>query len=246
MTTNLDNRKKQFDTLLPCAIDLRQLMNIEFKTRGPYLKGSPEGLVIHYTASQYASQNFVPPGFLEGVGVLDRHERSKALRGVRNVAQYMQEKGHSALLIDCFGNIFQANELSGYGYHAGLSYHMSRQNLNRHYLGVEIMCPGKLSVDGHDSEKTPEDEERVFRTHFGQAIPSENVREYEGEYYATFTYLQEVALLRLIRELKAMYPDTFTYERVVGHHEVAPKRKSDPKGSLSMSMNEYRKMLRLL
>lgn len=68
--------------------------------------------------------------------------------------------------------------------------------------------------------------------------------------YLPYTKEQETALIEFLLWAKANNPTVFDFDYVLGHDEVAgPKgigrwRKNDPGGALSMTMSEFRQLLK--
>jgi hypothetical protein len=182
----------------------------QMAVKGKYRKGYPEGAVVHFTAGGSAESSF----------------------------QYGVKKGFCFFVISEDGVIHQAFPLDSWGYHAGESFHPKLGNgVSKYLVGIEVANPGKLT-------KKPDGS---FETWFGKKIESKNVRHYpkqtkniEAGYYAAFTEAQESSLRKLIRWLKENNPTVFEYDLVLGHDEVAPKRKNDPGGALSQTMTDFR------
>ena len=89
----------------------------------------------------------------------------------------------------------------------------------------------------------------MFKTWFKKVIPVKEVRKVKARdnmvagYYQAFTSEQEKALVDLCLYLDSTY-ESFSLDNVLGHDEVAPGRKNDPGGSLSMTMPEFRQFLK--
>lgn len=119
----------------------------------------------------------------------------------------------------------------GNGYHCGTVHHQN-------HVGVEVICSGKLNFFSG-----------IFKTWFKKIIPMKEVRKVKAKdnvkagYYHTFTTEQEKELVNLCLYLKDNY-DSFSFDNVLGHDEVAPESKNDPGGSLSMTMPEFRAFLK--
>lgn len=107
-------------------------------------------------------------------------------------------------------------------------------------VGIEIQCAGMLEKSGS-----------VYKTWYGETVPASDVRtvaaqtaNQEAGAYQKYTAAQEDALIRLLTWLRENNPDVFSYDYVLGHDEVSPRRKNDPGGSLSMTMPALRKKLK--
>lgn len=186
------------------------------KTKGEYEKGFPEGAVIHYTAG--------------------RQDAS-----AEATIEYARSQGHCYIVIDAQGNTHQQFDISRWGYHAGRSHHPRLGSyLSRKLVGIELTNPGKL-------QKVSNGE---YRSWFGEHyFDSDDVQWYSGieniqpGYYLPFTKYQQLALVDLLYELKLMAPEVFFFENVLGHDEISPDRKTDPGGSLTMTMSELRDLM---
>lgn len=208
-------------------IDFAVQSTVRMPVRGPYSDGWPKGLVVHFTAGR-------------------RGGIRKALDSVKSGS----EKGFTYLVIGDDGSLVQGHPVEQWGYHAGESkWPGLKSSVHKDLIGVEINCAGKL--------------ERIapgkLQTWFGTPVPIENARRVEESewgcptgYYEKFTDKQEETLMRLILWLKRNDPTgkTFSFDFVLGHHEVSGKRgigrwrKNDPGGSLSMSMDKFRERLK--
>jgi len=227
---------------IPNAENIHKTENIKMRTRGEYDKGFPKGLVVHWTSGWMLPKKIFPdpfPRLNQGTSKLKKMARKYALR----TAKGGTKNGYNFLIMDVLGNIYQSRPLTKWGFHAGKSYWSSvGHSVSNDFAGIEILNPGKLDrIDGK------------FYTWFKQEIPKELVRvAQEGDgyvhngFYCMYTREQEMALKTLCRQLLEMSPhNIFKIDNIVGHDEVAPNRKSDPGGSLSMNMKEFRKSIRL-
>lgn len=188
-------------------------------TVGTYPKGYPEGLVIHTT---------------------DGNPHQKGEDGI----DFQLESAMLYLFMDKDGGIFQNFPLDHYGSHAGHSHWEGIGDaVSRHLLGIEVACAGLLSPDGspdwNRGHPLPVDEIREF-TH-------DHANIYHGK-YNRMTDAQEESMDALITWLYHNNPDVFNLDFVLGHDEVATPhgRKTDPGGSLSVTMPEYREHLKQL
>lgn len=176
-------------------------------------------------------------GFPEGIIVhfTGGHSEQKGEDGVA----YGISMGHRYLFMDAKGQIFQQFCMSGYGAHAGQSIcpKTGRNTVSKYYIGLEIACEGKLTKEAI--------------TDWGKRIPKERTRagfidnkwQKTAGLFETFEPAQEESLFEfcLWACKKFGFDETFIF----GHDEVAPARKNDPGLSLSMSMDDFRKELRL-
>lgn len=144
-------------------------------------------------------------------------------------------------IIDKDGNIGQNFSLDSWGSHAGLStWKGLGDRVSDDLVGIEIQSAGRLEKSGS-----------TFKTWFGETIPAADVRSVakqnenqEAGHYHKYTPAQEESLIRLLTWLHDNNPDVFSYDLVLGHDEVSPKRKNDPGASLSMTMPALRNKLK--
>jgi hypothetical protein len=177
-----------------------------------------EGLVVHYTAGR----------------------QSEDASGTIAMANSPDHAPYAFWVMDSLGMVYATHPLNRWGYHCATIHH-------RTHLGIEIMCPGKLTKFENryyawfdlDRSGNPR----------GPAWPEDQVRYFKGNalqtagYYAKYTDAQERALVGLIQFLRDTQPK-FKIDNVVGHDEILPDYKDDPGGSLSMSMPEFREYLK--
>lgn len=153
-----------------------------------------------------------------------------------DAVKFANKNGHRYFLIAEKGEVIQQFDLSGYGPHAGVSTCpvTKRSTVSQYYVGIEVMCAGKLTNG---------------KTWFGQEIPKEDQRSgvISGKYqkasgtYQKFTSEQEKSLIDLCIWLckNGTNPDL-----ILSHEEVSPNRKDDVGLSLSMTMDEFREMIK--
>lgn len=153
----------------------------------------------------------------------------------RGVLKYLASKGLGCLVMDRDGTIYKAENVTlgrDVAWHAGTSSWKGVSGISRHCMGMEICNWGKL-----DSTTR----KRVF-SKIRRVKSSQNIK---GGDYESYTTAQEAALTNFILWQMDVNPE-FNLDWVVGHDEIAPTRKSDPGGSLSMSMPKYRTYLKKL
>lgn len=190
------------------------------RTRGRYPKGYPEGGIIHWTGGHWDQSG-------------------------KDAMAFQKKSGMCYFFIDDKGTIFQNFPLSHWGYHAGKSkWKLFGSSVSNRAVGIEVACAGNVDANN--------------KTWFKRAVPSDQVRQVGSESniqagrYQKFNPAQEAALTKLLLALKENNPDVFDLDYVLGHDEVSGKRglgwnrKSDPGGSLSMNMDDYRAHLKKL
>ena len=184
-----------------------------------YPKKWPTGLIVHFTA---------------GSGTEGEDD-----------AEYMRHPGGAknswmVLVLGKTGRLFQGFDCQHGGAHCRTFHH-------RNMVGVEIVNAGLLkpTSDGGGT------------SWFGKAIPSSKCRNFTAHKnqvagrYEQYTAIQEQKLIKLCLWYKEQEPEIFSFDNVLGHDEVCylvgrPGAKNDPGGSLSMSMPEFRTLLKKL
>lgn len=231
---------------IPNAENIHDTEGLKMRTRGEYANGYPEGLVVHWTAGWALQRGFWPNVFPGMNTNADAKLKSMARKYALRTAKGGVKNGYNFLVMDVFSNIYQSRPLTKHGYHAGKSHWQSvGYSVSSHFAGIEILNPGKLELkDGK------------YMTWFGLEIPRNRVRiinhssdNRANGYYCQFTQDQELELKSLCNFLWNNSPSVrgervFSVANIVGHDEVSPKRKTDPGGSLSMSMGVFRGSLR--
>lgn len=186
------------------------------KTRGKYPKGYPEGLVVHFSAGHCDDMD-----------------------DAINTIEYGITQGYAYWVIDPNGTIIQTHSLGEYGFHSGTSKWGDYQTCTPYFLGVEICSAGKLDDNNVSWFKKKYEASRV------RVIEKDNGTMLKGHWLA-YTSEQENALIQLCLWLKRNSPNVFNFDNVVGHQEIALPlgRKNDPGSTLSMTMDDLRKLLK--
>lgn len=193
-------------------------VEIDVKTHGAYLtdSGRAKGLVIHSTAGRFdtGSENAI------------------------NTLKDMAKRGLGCMVMDIYGAIYLAKSqsLNEIAWHAGKSMFFGYSGLSRYCMGMEICNAGVLDSEGKSwfGQNIVESERRL--------IGHNNANRKEGVYHK-YTAAQEKSLVNFIYWQLDVNPE-FSIDWVMGHDECAPDRKSDPGGSLSMTMPEFRDMFK--
>lgn len=230
--------------------EFRLVENVVHKDRGPRANGL-EGLIVHFDASRTQPDSDVC---------------------ARNVLRYGAGQGHHYGAISRTGRIYlpQGFAWENWGYHAGKSVcpTTGRKGVSRYYVGFELNNPGRLHQAQEDGVFCPWFNAR--RDKHGRVILDENgrctrisdhgewYREYElrfaeggniqAGWYLPFSREQFDALTDLCLWLAQAHAESFSLDRVFGHDEVSPGRKSDPGGAMGwpdtvMTMPEFRAYL---
>lgn len=201
------------------------------KAAGTFMYNYPVLIVVHFTAGRFEN-------------------------GAQNAFDAINDgiaNGYNYMCIANEGTVVQASPLNKWGYHAGESSWSKylpkwvSGSVSDESVGIEMNNAGKL-------EKTSDGR---YKTWFGTYIPADKVRYVtQAEwgcptgYYHMYEPAQEAALVDLCVWLIKNDPNGILNENhIVGHHEVAGLlgigrwRKNDPGGSLSMSMDNFRKLI---
>lgn len=203
-----------------------------------YSNDYPEGAVVHFTAGA------------------SRLKDKNAENDIRNATR----KGYVFFCIASTGNVYQAAPLNVYGGHAGRSYYKELgKNVSNKLVGIEINNAGKMRKSGNGfktsfgrkhSAKDVRHVEEAYSVYIPKGVTNRKGKDVSGTYpippsgyYLKYTREQETALWDLLVWLKENNPHTFKFKYVVGHDEIAPWRKNDPGGALSVNMRELRRRL---
>lgn len=240
-----DNSPTNFKLWYPKAENVHQSSGYKMRSRGEYKSGYPRALTVHWHSGWALLKGFWMRPFpfqTPSTPKLKAMARDYALRCMKGGAK----NGYLFFSMDVFGNIYQSRPLNKHGYHAGSSHHPALgYNISDESAGMEILSPGKLKVKNGK-----------YLTWFGLEIPAEQVRHIAEDvgnikkgFYCMFTKEQETSLIEFTAWLKENSPkvsgaDVFKIANLNGHDEVAPNRKTDPGGSLSMTIEQLKTAVR--
>lgn len=148
----------------------------------------------------------------------------RTAQAAKNVVAYMARNGLGCMVMDENGIIYvpeNFNLQTDVAYHAGKSSWRGLSGMSYYCMGMEICCWGKGAKVG------------PFRT-----VAKKTDNRQKGT-YQTYTAAQEKSLENFILWQLDVNPE-FDINFVAGHDEIAPLRKSDPGGSLSVGMPAFR------
>lgn len=144
--------------------------------------------------------------------------------------QFANENAYLFYFMDEKGQVFQQFNANEWGNHAGVSKCpvTGRTDVSKIYAGIEIANGGRLDP-------------KTKKTWFGKVVS--NPRYFKGNklqtegWYEPYTEEQEASLIEFCLWMckNGVRPDL-----ILGHDEVAPSRKNDPGGALSVSMEVFR------
>ncbi len=198
--------------------------------RGTYPDGYPSGAVVHWTAGHR--------------------------NGLRSGNQLMRDTGMLYLIIDEDGNLAQSDPLNRWGYHAGKSYHKPVGNyVHTDYIGIEVQAAGQLRSSGKNFYPWWDKGRNLAKNRIpkDEVIYCDRRENIAPGWYHKFTPDQMLALRKVLCWLYLNNPDVFRLDRIVGHDEVSPGRKTDPGGALvieetgkekALTMGEFRALVK--
>lgn len=205
--------------------------------KGEYPKFYPYGAIVHFTAGRYT-------------------------KGVEDAIHTISDSNYFFCCIGIDGKFVQVNPLNQWGYHAGESAWTiagaKRNGVSNHLVGIEINNPGRLQPhEGKYFTYWNWDDKTKKPKNPGDFIAADKVRVIKNNQenilagaYLPYTKAQEDTLIDFLLWAKSNNPDVFNFDYVLGHDEVAgPQgigywRKNDPGGALSMTMVQFRQLLK--
>jgi len=127
------------------------------------------------------------------------------------------------------GEVVQMVQESEKAWHAGLASLEGDTRVNSMSIGIEIVNWGELRKDEDgqffcwpEATKGSGEYTRPYDiATYGSPVSG------DGKWWAPYTQEQRDAVAKLCREIVARYPGV-TRDRIVGHSDVAPGRKTDP------------------
>lgn len=168
----------------------------------------PRYIVMHYTAGG------------SGAGTRDYLMKSPAQKGaLRGLAKKIYASAH--LVVDRDGTVWQIVPFNLKARHAGTSFWRGQKSLNQCSIGIEIANYGWLNQQADGSYKrdgTPRFS--AADVSIGKMPNSDEIKGWENYPEAQLQALEDLTLALLDR-----YP---SIEEIVGHQEIAPRRKFDP------------------
>jgi len=187
--------------------------------QGTYKDNYPRGAIVHYTAGRFKG------GLQKAIDTMKGGKKN----------------GYTFLVMSEDGEVVQGFPLNKYGWHAGQSsHHLLPGTVSDELIGIEINNAGIL-----------EKKNGKYYSWYGLEIPADQVRHIPKQnenqrpgYYHKYTQAQEDSLIGLLLWLKRNNPSVFNFDLVLGHDCVAPGRKVDPGGALSMTIPELQKLLK--
>ncbi|MBN2663842.1 MAG: N-acetylmuramoyl-L-alanine amidase [Bacteroidales bacterium] len=123
------------------------------------------------------------------------------------------------VIIDRDGTITQLVPLNLQAWHAGKSYYDGRSGYNRYSIGIEIVNSGYLTKSGN-----------IYRAWYGEAFnPSEVIEGiHRNQTTPRYWHVYTPEQIETAYEFVQLLIDTYGIKHILGHEEIAPKRKTDP------------------
>jgi len=194
------------------------------KPSGKYTNNYPVGAVVHWTSGWSR----------EG----DRGNTANEF--AKRAINYGARQGYCYFTISETGQVYQSVPLDSWGSHAGKGSHPKLgTSLSSKLVGIEVCCAGRLTKKGSS-----------YVSWFGAEFGAKEVRyspkkdNIAAGYYHKYSEEQEKSLIDLLLWLHTNNPSVFNLDYVVGHDTISPGRKTDPGGSLSMTIPELVKLLK--
>ena len=156
------------------------------------------------------------------------------------------KRGLCTDFLDQYGQVWQQSHGDRGGYHAGKSKWSGLSTVSRYGRGIEIAGGGKLKLKTPDGDIISWSKQGIplghkLVTYFNKPVLNARyVSKSEGYvhkgWYEPFTDAQETALADYLIWWCQHGLDP---KRILGHDDVAPGRKNDPGGSLSMPLRSF-------
>lgn len=128
-------------------------------------------------------------------------------------------KASAHIVVDKDGTITQLVPFNTIAWHAGRSGYKGRTGFNKYSIGIEIDNAGPLTKTGGG-----------FSSWFGRRYEEEDVVEaiHRNESASAFWHRYEEEQITAVQALCEALVDTYRVNAILGHEEIAPKRKQDP------------------
>lgn len=180
------------------------------------LEKTPEDSVnIRFLPSPNFSESFTQNPHL----IVTHYTAGASLDSSANWLRNPMAKASAHIIIGKNGDIIQLVPFNKKAWHAGKSKWKNKTNINRYSIGIELDNAGKLSKhpDGYYTSfnKKLQDSEIVLAKHKSGS---------HEEAWEIFTQKQIQSFTQVCQVIIQTYP----IEEIIGHDDIAPKRKTDP------------------
>jgi N-acetylmuramoyl-L-alanine amidase len=151
--------------------------------------------------------------------IVIHYTAGKDLASAVKTLQDPSVKASAHLVVGRDGAVRQLIPFDRIAWHAGVSEYQGRSNLNRCSLGIEIDNAGRLEKSGDR-----------YKAWFGQFYPESEVfiGTHRNESRETPWHAYTMDQIDTVFEICRALVQVFGIKHIVGHEEIAPKRKTDP------------------
>ena len=128
-------------------------------------------------------------------------------------------KASAHIIVDWDGSITQLIPFNKIAWHAGRSSWNGRTGLNKFSIGIEIVNPGHLKKVGQQ-----------YQSWFGKFYPEEVVISafHRNESKERYWHIYKEEQITTVKEVCELLIEKYDIKEILGHEEIAPKRKTDP------------------
>ncbi len=147
------------------------------------------------------------------------HYTAGPYRPALNTLTNPRVRASAHVIIDRDGSITQLIPFDTIAWHAGRSSYGGRVGFNKYSLGIEIVNSGPLTKSGN-----------VFRSWFGSAYNPSDVIEaiHRNQTRPKFWHIYTEEQIQAVTDLCRIFIEEYKVKHILGHEEIASKRKSDP------------------
>lgn len=151
--------------------------------------------------------------------IIIHYTAGPSARSAVNTFRNPKAKASAHLVVDRDGSITQMAPFDTVAWHAGKSSYGGRSGFNKYSIGIEIVNAGELKKIGDK-----------YAAWFGRLYAKEEVLEAAHRndaalsFWHKYTEDQITCVLKLCRLLR----DAYSISSILGHEEIAPRRKRDP------------------
>ncbi len=128
-------------------------------------------------------------------------------------------KASAHVIVDRDGQITQLVPFDEISWHAGQSSYGGRIGYNKYSIGIEIVNSGPLTKSGN-----------LYRSWFGAAYNPSDVIEaiHRNQTVPKFWHIYTEDQIQAVSELCRLLIEVYDIKHILGHEEIAPRRKTDP------------------
>ncbi len=128
-------------------------------------------------------------------------------------------KASAHVIVDRDGQITQLVPFDKIAWHAGSSSYGGRIGYNKYSIGIEIVNSGPLTKSGN-----------LYRSWFGAAYnPSDVIQAiHRNQTRPKYWHIYTEEQIQAVTELCRLLIEKYDVKQILGHEEIAPRRKTDP------------------